>query len=213
MANSNIRGFVPTGHLHGRTSFQMKMRRVRGQNAHHIMAGDIVRQVSAGIDIMASDASGGDTVGPPLGVVGQVFNVVNDKPRPMTFSQPDSGPVVPVSTDAIVGVYEDPGIIYATNCSATASPLNIGRFQAAKIAAGVTAVGRSGHSITLGTTTTAGGHYLKLYDISNLDGTLDEVPLSGAANQDVEVVFVNTQWTNPYFSLVMGAADVSGQTN
>lgn len=213
MPNSNVRGLTPTGHLHGRTSFQMKMRRTRGQNATHIMAGDVVRLVSGGVDIVASNASGGDSANLPLGVVGQVFTVVNDKPRPMTFNQPNSGPVINVSTDAIVGVYEDPGIIYSVNCSATASPLHIGMFLEQRVCAGTTAVGRSGHSVTLGTTTTANGHFMKLYDISNLDGTLDEVPLSGAANQDVEVLLVNHQWNNKWFRNVVGAADVSGLTN
>lgn len=203
MPNANPRGLVPTRHLSGVKDFKMTMRRVRGQNATHIMAGDIVRLVSAGVDIMVNAASGADTK-MPLGVVGQVFNVVDNKPRPMTFSQPDSGPVVPVSTDAIVGVYEDPGIIYATNCSATASPVHIGKFQVQNIQEGTTAVGRSGHSITLGTTSTADGHFLKVYDISNLDGNLDEVPLSGAANQDVEVIFVNSPWINSYRTLETG---------
>lgn len=209
MANAGVRGLVPTGHLHGRTSFQMKMRRTRGQNAAALMAGDIVRAVSGGVDIICSNASGGDNASLPLGVIGQVFNVSNNKPRPTTHNQPDSGPHVPVSTDAIVGIYEDPGIIFTTNCSATASPLHIGMFLEQRVCAGVTAVGRSGHSVTLGTTTTATGQVLKFYDISNLDGSLDEVPLSGAANQDIEVILVNHQWNNKHFRNIVGAMATS----
>jgi hypothetical protein len=215
MAITNIRGFIPTRHLQGRTSFQMELRPTgdgtKGKNDTQIYPGDVVYlDASGGIQRFHDAASGGDSQ-LPLGVVGQVFNA--DR-RPYTFNQPGTGgPYIPTSTMGFAGVYEDPGIIYQAEASATATYLNIGKFLQVRVCAPNTAAGRSGMGVDMGTTATAAGHPFKMYGISPLDGVLDEARISGEVNNQVQVVLVNSQWTNPFFRQVQGAADVSGLTN
>lgn len=210
MPIANDKGLWPVGHLQGLRSFQQRLLPTRGKNPTQLRIGDVVTYaVSGAVRRIADAASGGDT---PLawGVVGAVYNA--DR-RPFTFSQPAAGPHIAASTDGFVGVYEDPHIIYGGNMSATASFLDFGKFVSVRVCAPNTAAGRSGMGISrVDIANTAAGHPIKLYGILGTDGTLDEVAVCGAANNDVAVVLVNSQFSNPWFRNVTGAADVSGMT-
>ena len=208
MPIANDKGLWPVGHLAGNRSFQQRLLPTRGKNPTQLRIGDVVTYAVSGAVRRISDAvSGGDT---PLvwGVVGSVYNANR---RPFTFSQPDAGPYIPASTNGFVGVYEDPHIIYGGNMSATASFLDFGKFVSIRVCAPNTAAGRSGMGVSrVDIASTAAGHPAKFYSILGTDGTLDEVPASGSVNNDVAVVLVNTQFSNPWFRNVAGAADVSG---
>lgn len=204
MASSNIRGFTPVKTLDGSNRFATVTRPTLGNNIGQIFPGDVVTLISGGIQSYANAVASGAAADLPIGIVARVLNADG---RPFTFNQPGAGPRIPTSTVGFAEVYEDPHIVYQVNCSATASPLNIGRFQFVRVCAANTAVGRSGMSITLGTVTTAAGEPFKLYNISSSE---NEVRVSGEENNDVEVLLVNGQWTNNYFSRVVAAIpDVS----
>lgn len=192
MPINNPRGFVPVRHLHGRTSFQMTLRPTRGKNHQQLHIGDVVfldASASKGIQRYHSPASA--AAKPVLGVIGAVYD---SNRRPTTFSQPTAGPRIAVSTDGFAGVYEDPDIIFAANASATATFQHVGNLVQVRVCAPNTAAGRSGMGIDIGTTVSGAGHPFKIFQISPLDGQLDEARVSGAANQDVEVICVHHQW-------------------
>src|SRR3990167_205075 len=213
MPSPHIRGLIPVRHLHGKTDFQKTLRPTgngaKGKNDSTIFIGDVVfLDASGAVQRYCDAASGGDTV-LPLGVVGDVYN---SNRRPFTFNQPGAGPAIPASTMGYVGVYEDPHIVYVANTSATATYLNVGHFAQIRVCAANTAAGRSGMSVDITTTPTAAGHAFKMVGISPLDGSLEESRLSGAANNDVEVIMVNGQWSNSWMRNVVAAIDVSGVT-
>lgn len=199
MASSNIRGYIPVRTLDGSNVFPTVTRPTLGKNDTQIYAGDVVAiDASGGIQRYHDAASGGDSV-LPLGVVARVLN---GDGRPFTFNQPGAGPRIPTSSTGFAEVYEAPGIVYQANASATARWItHVGNFAAVRVCAPSTAVGRSGMSVDLGTVVTAGGQALKVFNISTSE---DEVRVSGEANNDVEVVFVNQQWTNPWFRNFVG---------
>jgi hypothetical protein len=199
MANSRVRGFIPVRNLDGSNNFPTTLRPTLGKNDSAIFAGDMVfLDASGGIQRYHEAVSGGDSR-PPLGVVAQVFNA--DR-RPFTFNQPGTGPLIPTSTRGFAAVNENPHTVYTINTSATANfQLHVGKLQAIRVCAASTALGRSGMSLTLGTTVTGDGHPLKLVNIAGPD---EEVRVCGEANNDVEVVVVNGQWVNPWFSHLMG---------
>ena len=204
MATSNIRGFTPVRTLDGSNQFATVTRPTLGRNNGQIFPGDVVTIVSGGIRSYRHATASGAAANLPLGVVARVLNAQG---RPFTFNQPGSGPLIPTSSTGFAEVYENPHIVYQVNASATASPVNVGRFAEIRVCAATTAVGRSGMSITLGTVVTAAGEAFKVYNLSSSE---EEVRVSGEANNDVEVVMVNGLWTNPYFSNVVAAIpDVS----
>ena len=204
MATSNIRGFIPVRTLDGSNQFATVTRPTLGNNAGQIFPGDVVTIVSGGVQSYRNATASGAAANLPLGVVARVLNTQG---RPFTFNQPNSGPLIPTSTVGFVEVYENPHIVYQVNTSATAAPLNVGRFAEVRVCAPSTAVGRSGMSVTIGTVVTAAGEAFKVYNVSTSE---DEVRVSGESNNDVEVVLVNGLWTNPYFSNVVAAIpDVS----
>ena len=211
-ANAGNFGFMPVGTLTGTPVPKMVLRptgdSAKGKNDTSIFIGDVVNLDASGAIQRINDAASGGDSRLPLGVVGAVFDVNR---RPFTFNQPDSGSFIPTSTRGFVGVYESPHIIYRANCSSTASYLNVGAFCAVRVCAATTLVGRSGMGVDLGANTaaTAAGEFLKLYNISPMDGLLDEARLSGQANQDVEVVIVNSQWSNAWLRNIVAEVDVS----
>lgn len=193
---NNIRGFIPTRHMHGLTSFNQTLRPTLARNDDHLFAGDVVfLDTSGGIQRYADVVSAIADL--PLGVIGQVLN--GDK-RPFTFNLPGAQPHIPASTKGFALVYEDPFIIFVANASATATMLDVGKFQQVHVCAPNSAAGRSGMGVDLVNAATAAGHVLKLYNVSPQDSLLEETAeLSGGdGNQDVEVLFVNHQWTHPH---------------
>ena len=203
MATNNPRGFVPTRHITGHMiPAAGPMRPTMGANADQIVPGDVVELDVSGRLQRVSDIVSGPDTGLPLGVIAQVFN---SDGRPFTFNQPGAGPLIPVSTRAFATVYEDPGIIYTANCSTTATYQDVGAFAQVRVCAPTTAVGRSNHGVDLlGQVNTAAGHYLKIVAVSPQDAVLDETGVSGTGNNDVEVMFVNNLWSNPFTRLNTG---------
>ena len=196
MATNNPRGFIPVNHLTGDLDMKMTLRPTRGKNNAQIFPGDVVflDASGAGKGIQKYHDAASAAAKPPLGVVGMVLNAQR---RPYTFNQPGvGGPFIPTSSVGFAGVYEDPGIIYAANASATATFQHVGTFAQIQVTAPNTAAGRSGMAVDLGTTVSGAGQVLKVVNISPMDGQLEECPISGAANNDVEVVFVQHQWLN-----------------
>lgn len=209
MPTNNPRGFVPVKNLNGATGFSVgPMRPTLGANADALWMGDIVELDVSGRVQRISDIVSGPDSGLPLGVIAQVFN---SDGRPFTFNQPGAGPYIPVSTQGFVTVYEDPGIIFVANCSTTATYQDVGALIQVRVCAGVTGVGRSNMGVDLPGVNTAAGHFAKLYAVNAQDGGLSKTGLSGAANNDVEVLLVNTLWSNPFLRTNVGAP-ASGAT-
>ena len=204
---ANIRGFVPVRHINGRLNPSPHMRttidqNTSGNNLGSIFAGDIVfLNPNGALTSYADEVTATSVL--PLGVVAQVLD--NNK-RPFTFSQPGAGPHIPASTAGYAMVYEDPGLIYTATCSTTANIADVGKFCNVRVCAANTAVGRSGYSVDINVAATASAQFMKMVGVSPLDSTLVDLPISGAANQDIEVIFVNQQWSNPYQSFSLESA-------
>ena len=207
MATNNPRGFVPTRNLVGDNNFSFgPLRPLKGKNIAQIMAGDVAHLDASGNVQRYPNNGGGQTAASqlPLGVVANIFDANR---RPLTFNQPGvGGPLAPVSSNYFVQLYENPYIIYTANCSSTAAYGNVGEFAQIRVTAGNTAAGRSGMGVDLvAAGNSAVGYSMKIIGVSPADGLLDEAGVSGAANNDVEVMFVNHVWTNPYQRLFVGS--------
>ncbi len=204
---ANDRGFRPVRHLNGRLNPSPHMRTTvnegsSGNNANSIFIGDVVYLNTSGALQSYTEAASGAETQLPLGVVANVFDA---NKRPFTFSQPTNGPFIPTSTEGYAMVYEDPGIIYAANCSTTARHDMVGSFCHVRVCAANTAAGRSGHGLDIDQSVTAGGHIFKMVGISPLDSTLESPPVSGAANNDIEVLLINSYWSNPFRAIETGS--------
>ena len=96
---------------------------------------------------------------------------------------------------------EDPDATFVANCSSTAVFSDVGRFASIRVSAPNTAVGRSGMS--LGSAAIVGnvsavGEVAKIISISPMDSQLEASPVSGFANNDLEVLFVHHQWRHTF---------------
>lgn len=203
--NPAVRGFIPAGPSY--KPQYVRMRPTRGKNNAQIRKGDVVYLgASANTGIQRyHDVASGAASRPVLGVV---LDVLNADRRPFTFNQPGAGPFIPTSSTGFALVLEDPDATFVANCSSTAVFSDVGRFASIRVSAPNTAVGRSGMSLgsaAIVANATAVGEVAKIVSISPMDTQLQESPVCGFANQDLEVLFVNHQWRNKWARDTIGA--------
>lgn len=154
------RGFVPFRHLGGQVSFQTRRYEVSAGNPTRIMPGDPVRMLADGqIQRVRTSAV---TVA-ELAVLGVVARCYNVNGRPLTFSQPDTGPTLNASTAGFVDVYDDPDMTFIVNTTGTVSVAQRGMFARVTAATANTAAGISGFKLAVeDTTASAVGHQYQI---------------------------------------------------
>lgn len=185
MAANDPRGFVPSRHLHGLTSFRTQRFPVSADNALHvgIAKGDPVRLIG-GSAVKWSAMSAAHAV--PKSLVGVVAQCLDSNEKPFTHSQPTRGPFIPQSTAGYVDVYTDPGIVYAVQCDASVPAVNIGQLIDVTAAGINTAAGVSKMAVKFATITATSTFPFKIVGMAPV-----ELGKADTANNDVEVI-INT---------------------
>lgn len=116
---ANPFGFKAARHLFGQNTFQTGVFTVDDNNPKAIWIGQAVTLASGKVVEHTSTSTT-----PILGVVKATYTSTKNRPR--TFSQPTSGPFIPMSTRAFVEVYTDPNIVFEVVANSAASDANIG---------------------------------------------------------------------------------------
>ena len=182
-------GFTPLRHVHGHVDFKTHWFKTYTDNASNnrtIMVGDVVMQDPAGhIDIWPRGAT--RYTAASVGPLGVVVDIANADGRPLTFNQPNSGVIVPVSTSAMIGVLIDPGVTYSVHLDTSLQQTDHLAFAKVTGLAGVTAVGRSGQLLTNISASASSATPFQILGVAPLERG---VAVSG---QDVEVMLVKSQ--------------------
>ena len=117
---ANPFGLKAARHLFGQNTFQTGVFTVDDNNPKAIWMGQAVALASGKVVEHTSTSTS-----PILGVVKACYTGTKNRPR--TFSQPDNGPFIPMSTRAFVEVYTDPFIVYEVVGDSAASDASIGQ--------------------------------------------------------------------------------------
>jgi hypothetical protein len=157
MATNDAKGFTPARHLAGG---QIRTRRyfvtVSG-NALGLAKGDSVRLNPNGEGIVRTSGDVVPTV-PVLGAVVALYDVNN---KPLTFSQPTRGAVLPASTAGYADVVDDPFVTFIVQADTTVTQAHIGQFVS--VTAGTngmnTAAGTSNMQVKMSTADTSVRQY------------------------------------------------------
>ena len=184
MAN-DPRGFVPSRHLHGLTSFRTQRFPVSADNALHvgIAKGDPVRLIGGYAVKWTAMSATHANVKALMGVVAQCLD---SNEKPFTHSQPTRGPYIPSSTAGYVDVHTDPNIVFTVQCDASLPAGNIGQLIDVTAGGVNTAAGVSKMAVKFATVTVTATFPFKIIGMAPV-----ELGKADTANNDVEVI-INT---------------------
>lgn len=183
MAQYNQRGFVEARKLGGSAPI-LKTFEVSAATNEAFFIGDAVTlQASGKLDVLKTASTTR-----PTGVITSLFKKSNNKPFPLTFSQPTNGPYLTSGQEGYALVNCDPAQTYIVEYGGAFTTAIVG--AGVKVSAGApdTNSGLSGQ--TVGTLTTSADAQFQIIGPAPIE-ELDGIPTSVASPALIEVIINN----------------------
>lgn len=198
MALDDARGFVEFRHLGGAvcpSTYRYKIEQHGRSGQFAKFAGDPV--VFASGQYVARASADNSGARPLVGIIRAVYFDSTGRPKPATFSQPVTGPMLPASVNGWVEVNCDPMQTYIANTDTTVLGTHIGMFCGTTVGAANTAAGRSGFMIRIASCTNAPNGDVPFQIIGIAPTELDGLTQT-EGNQDVEVRIAHHAFNKPF---------------
>lgn len=191
MASDNPRGFVENNALNGAVcpaTFTYPIAADGRSGQFQKMKGDPV-VFTSGRYVARASADSSDGIG-WVGIVRAVYGNSSGQKKPLTFSQPTNGPILPASTAGWVEVNIDPHQTYIANTDTTVLGTHIGMFVGVTAGVANTAAGVSGFMVKMSTAVSTASDTTPLQIINIAQTELDGLTQT-EGHQDVEVKIAN----------------------